>query len=160
IKGLSWHAGDHVISTSFEHNSIRRPLEYLKQTKGVDVTYIDYTGDEQAWLSDIHASIKENTKLIAFTHASNVTGTVLTLEADTKLAREKHITTAVDASKSAGHLAIDMQSQGNDMIAFPGHKGLLGPQGTGMLLVEGDVTLTPLIHGGTGRFSEHPDQPD
>lgn len=160
IKGLSWHAGDHVISTSFEHNSIRRPLEYLKQTKGVDVTYIDYTGDEQAWLSDIHASIKENTKLIAFTHASNVTGTVLPLEAVTKLAREKHITTLVDASQTAGHLAIDMQAQGIDMLAFPGHKGLLGPQGTGMLLVEGDVTLTPLIHGGTGRFSEHPDQPD
>src|SRR5699024_2515503 len=105
-------------------------------------------------------ALQENTKLIAITHASNVTGAVIPLERITALAKERQIPTLVDASQTAGHLPIDMQAQGIDMLVFPGHKGLLGPQGIGMLLIEGDVDLTPLFHGGTGRFSENPDQPD
>ncbi|MGY0694153.1 aminotransferase class V-fold PLP-dependent enzyme [Virgibacillus sp. FSP13] len=160
IKGLRWRKGDHIISTSFEHNSIRRPLEYIKNKYGVHVTYLEWRGNETDFIHDVAKAIQPETKLIAMTHASNVTGTLMPLTDVMELAQQNSILTLVDASQTAGHLSINMKTQGIDMLAIPGHKGLLGPQGTGMLLVEGDIELAPIHHGGTGSFSESPNQPE
>ncbi|WP_077359001.1 aminotransferase class V-fold PLP-dependent enzyme [Virgibacillus halodenitrificans] len=160
IKGLSWEHGDHVISTSLEHNSVRRPLEYIKEEFGVEITYIPWSPDEEQFTKAIQQEIKGKTKLVALTHASNVTGAVLPIDKILDVVRNKGIITLVDASQTAGHIPIHMKEQGIDMLAFPGHKGLLGPQGTGMLLLEGDITLNPLHHGGTGSFSDTPHQPE
>ncbi|HLR40952.1 MAG TPA: aminotransferase class V-fold PLP-dependent enzyme [Virgibacillus sp.] len=160
LKGLTWQEGDHIITTSAEHNSVRRPLEYLKQTYGVNVSYIPWTDNKQLFIETVRQEIRPETKLMAITHASNVTGEVLPLQTLTMLAKEHHILTVVDGSQTVGHLPIHMKNQGIDMLAFPGHKGLLGPQGTGMLLVEGELDLKPLHHGGTGYFSESITQPE
>lgn len=160
IKGLPWNEGGHVIATSLEHNSIRRPLEYIKENFAVEITYIPWNGDDFKFVQDVQLAIRPDTKLFAMTHASNVTGVILPLQATLRLAREREILTLVDASQTAGHIPIDMQQTGVDMLAFPGHKGLLGPQGTGMLLVEKGVELKPIHHGGTGSFSDNPNQPE
>lgn len=160
LQGLSWKKGDHVIASSVEHNSIRRPLEYLKKRYGVHVSYIAWEDKPTSFIEAVTNEINDKTKLIAMTHASNVTGAILPVEAVMEQAKKSGIHTLVDASQTAGHVPIHMQKQNMDMLVFPGHKGLLGPQGTGMLLVEGELDLTPLHYGGTGAFSELPDQPD
>lgn len=160
LKGMTWEKGDHIITTSAEHNSVRRPLEYLKQTHGVVVSYIPWIEDEPLLIENVKQTIRPETKLMAVTHASNVTGIVLPLHALMVLAKKHEIITLVDGSQTAGHRPIHMQNEGIDMLAFPGHKGLLGPQGTGLLLVEGEVDLTPLHHGGTGHYSEAITQPE
>jgi len=159
IKGLL-KAGDHVIATSVEHNSVRRPLYYLEQTIGIEVTYID--GDEygQLTVDDVAKAIRSNTALAIVNHSSNVLGTVMPLADICELMRQRGIKVLVDAAQSAGILPIDVRGMGIDLLAFPGHKGLLGPQGTGGLYVAPNVELTPLLHGGTGSQSEAPEQPD
>ncbi|SFD71081.1 cysteine desulfurase family protein [Lentibacillus persicus] len=158
IKGLPWSSGDHVIASNFEHNSIRRPLEYIKNQYGVNVTYVSWNYDDDEFIKQVNRAVTKETKLIAMTHASNVTGSVLPIERVAANVKDD-IPLLVDASQTAGHLSINMQEMKINMLAFPGHKGLLGPQGTGMLLVNGDLDLNPVNHGGTGSFSETPDQP-
>ncbi|MFA1819641.1 aminotransferase class V-fold PLP-dependent enzyme [Virgibacillus oceani] len=160
VKGLTWEKGDHIISTSFEHNSIRRPLVYLEKNYGVRVTHIDWDEDESLVIEQIEKAINPRTKLIAMTHASNVTGGVFPIENILKFAKQDDITTLVDASQTAGHRHLHMKEQQMDMLVFPGHKGVLGPQGIAMLLVEGEIPLNPIHHGGTGSYSELPDQPE
>lgn len=160
IKGFPLDTGDHVIATTFEHNSIRRPLEYLKRQKGITVTYINWKENIAQFMNDVENAITSNTKLVAMTHASNLTGAILPIEEVTKLAHQYSIITLIDGSQTAGHISINMVEQGIDMLAFPGHKGLLGPQGTGMLLIEGDIHLEPIHHGGTGTYSESIEQPE
>lgn len=160
IKGLTWNKNDHIITTAVEHNAIRRPLEYIKRTFGVKVTYIDYTGDDEAIAKELQKAITRKTKLLALTHASNVTGDILPLEKLTKIAKEKDLITLVDGSQTVGHLEINMKKQNIDMLAFPGHKALLGPQGTGMLLINEAIELSPIHHGGTGGDSISEDQPE
>src|SRR5699024_2252276 len=160
IKGLTWQKGDHIITTSVEHNSIRRPLENVKHTYDLSVSYIPWRENREQFLELVKKEIRSETKLIAITHASNVTGSILPLDDITNIAKEQNLITLVDASQTAGHIPLDMKKQKIDMLAFPGHKGLLGPQGTGMLLVEGNLDLRPIHHGGTGSFSEDPNQPE
>lgn len=160
LKGLNWQEGDHIITTSVEHNSVRRPLQYLQDTYGVDVSYVPWEESKEQFLEKVAGEISRETKLMVITHASNVTGSVLPLEQLTQLAKERQLLTLVDASQTVGHLPVHMQDYGINMLAFPGHKGLLGPQGTGMLLVEGNIDLKPLYHGGTGSFSEERSQPE
>lgn len=159
IKGLSWSRNNHVIATNFEHNSIRRPLEYIKSQYGVNVTYLSWNNEAEDFIKQVEQSITDKTKLIAMTHASNVTGSVIPIKKIAAVAKRNNIPILIDASQTAGHLSIHMQEMNIDMLAFPGHKGLLGPQGTGMLLVNGNINLNPINHGGTGSFSEIPDQP-
>ncbi|WP_010531279.1 aminotransferase class V-fold PLP-dependent enzyme [Lentibacillus jeotgali] len=159
IKGLSWYKGDHVIATTFEHNSIRRPLESIKKQYGVSVTYISWSGEESDFVHRLWQSIRPETKLIAITHASNVTGAVIPVEKIASIGKQHDTPLLVDASQTAGHKTLHMKEMGFDMMAMPGHKGLLGPQGTGLLIVEGDIDLHPINHGGTGSYSESPDQP-
>ncbi|MBU5467474.1 aminotransferase class V-fold PLP-dependent enzyme [Virgibacillus sp. MSJ-26] len=159
IKGLDWKEGDHVLTTSFEHNSVRRPLEFIKRTYDIHISYIDGKASEEMFISEVNNSITDKTKLMVMTHASNITGDILPLRKMINIAKRYGIITLVDASQTAGHLPINMGEQEMDMIVFPGHKGILGPQGTGVLAVRQQIDLVPLHHGGTGGGSELIDQP-
>ncbi|MDQ0061533.1 aminotransferase class V-fold PLP-dependent enzyme [Paenibacillus harenae] len=158
IKG--WvKPGDHVITTSVEHNSVRRPLYYLEQTIGIQVTYVE--GDEQGNINmdDVAGAIQSNTTLVVANHSSNLLGTITPIEKIAELTKSKGIKLLVDAAQSAGILPVDVRGMGIDLLAFPGHKGLLGPQGTGGLYIDPEVDLVPLLHGGTGSQSEAREQP-
>ncbi|ERI04863.1 aminotransferase class V-fold PLP-dependent enzyme [Aneurinibacillus aneurinilyticus] len=157
IKGFV-KAGDHVITTSLEHNSVRRPLEFLRKEAGVQITYIK-PENHQFSLDAITSAIQTNTTMIVVSHASNLLGTIAPVKEIGLIAREAGITYLVDASQTAGILPLDVEEMKIDMLAFPGHKGLYGPQGTGGLYVRSSVELTPLLHGGTGSHSEEIDQP-
>jgi cysteine desulfurase family protein len=158
IKG--WvKPGDHVIATSVEHNSVRRPLYDLELKHGVQVSYIESNAEGDIHVSQIAEAIRSNTSLIIATHSSNLLGTILPVAEIGELARKKGIKLLVDAAQSAGILPIDVEAMGIDMLAFPGHKGLLGPQGTGGLYIHPELDLEPLLHGGTGSQSETPWQP-
>jgi len=158
IKGFL-KAGDHVISSSVEHNSVRRPIEYMRRTSQVEATFIEPRSDHHFYLEDFEKAIQPHTRLMVVSHASNLTGVILPIEELCKLAKERGITFLVDASQSAGVLPIHVEEMKIDMLAFPGHKGLYGPQGTGGLYVHNDIDLEPLIHGGTGSQSEAIEQP-
>ena len=160
IKGLL-QPGDHVITSSMEHNSVSRPLHFLSE-QGVEVTKVPCNSETGLILvEDIAAVVKPNTKAIVLTHASNVTGTVMPIKEVGKLAREKGLIFIVDVAQTAGVFDINVQDMCIDLLAFPGHKSLLGPTGTGGLcVVHDDLKLIPLKHGGTGKLSEVPEQPD
>lgn len=157
IKGLL-KAGDHVIVTSMEHNSVLRPVMEL-QKLGVDNTIVSCETDGKINVSDIENAIKSNTKLIVTTHVSNLTGTIFPIEEIGIMCKKHKITYLLDASQSAGVLDIDLKRLNIDFVAFPGHKGLLGPQGTGALLINSDVQMNQLKEGGTGSESSNLYQP-
>lgn len=152
--------GDHVVTTALEHNSVRRPLEFLRRTKGVTVSYVAPRLDYSFYPSDFAAEMTAATKLVVVSHASNVTGMIVPVEEIGRIAREKGIPFMVDASQTAGCIPIDVEKMGIDLLAFPGHKGLYGPQGTGGLYIHPRLDLLPLYYGGTGNQSERVDQPD
>lgn len=158
IKG--WvKPGDHVIATTVEHNSVRRPLYELEVKHGVNVTYIESDRTGLIKPQQIRDAIQKNTTLIIANHSSNLLGTILPIAEIGDIARKHGIKLLVDAAQSAGILPIDVEAMGIDMLAFPGHKGLLGPQGTGGLYIHPELDLEPLLHGGTGSQSETPWQP-
>jgi cysteine desulfurase family protein len=155
-------AGDHVVTSSIEHNSVLRPLAELRRKVGIDVTRVeaDSTGlvDAQAF----KRALRPNTRLVALIHASNVTGTIQPVAAVGEIARKAGALFLVDAAQTAGHLPIDVSSLPCDLLACPGHKGLLGPLGTGILYVRPGVEekLASFRQGGTGTRSEEDVQPD
>jgi cysteine desulfurase family protein len=159
IQGLL-KPGDHVIATSLEHNSVRRPLEALKRKIGIDVTYVPTDTKGMLKREAVEGAITARTKLIAVTHSSNLLGTIIPISEIGEIARRRNIKLLVDSAQSAGVLPIDVEGMGIDLLAFPGHKGLMGPQGTGGLYIHPDMELEPLMHGGTGSKSEAPEQPD
>ena len=142
--------GDHVITTTLEHNAVLRPLYHMSLYNGVEVDYVPF--DEHGFVqpSDIEQKFQENTKLVVVNHASNVIGTVQPVKAIGKLCRESGITFLVDASQTAGKLTIDIKDMNIDVIAFTGHKSLMGPTGTGGLYVGEDVLIRHSRAGGTG----------
>ena len=158
IKGFV-QEGDHVICTSIEHNSVRRPLEYLREVRNVEVTYMK--NDERGYmdLNELRQAIKANTSLVVVNHSSNLLGTIMPVGEIGELCRSEGVRLLVDAAQSAGVLPIDVGSMNIDLLAFPGHKGLLGPQGTGGLYIHPDIEFEPLMHGGTGSQSEAIQQP-
>ena len=165
IKGLIDPNGTrgHAICTHIDHNSILRPLNAMAERGWIEQTRLCV--DPSTGLVDpdeIRKAIRPDTKLIALTHASNVTGTVQPLREIGKIAREHGVPLVVDAAQSAGHLPIDVQADYIDLLAAPGHKALLGPSGTGFLYVRPGVEkfLRPLKEGGTGSVSEQDTQPD
>lgn len=157
IKG-TLKAGDHVITTSMEHNSVLRPITYLENF-GVEHTIV--YGDEKGRIKveDIKKAIRKNTKLIVTTHLSNLTGTIMPVEAIGKLAHDNNILYMVDGAQSVGVYDIDMARMNIDLLAFPGHKGLLGPQGTGGLIIREGLSPNEIFHGGTGSDSHSLVQP-
>ena len=158
VKGLLV-PGDHVIFSSMEHNSVIRPLKKL-EASGVELSIIKADPSGKVDTEDIAKSIKRNTRLIIITHASNVTGTVNDVEPIGRLAKEHEIVFMVDASQTAGKYPVDVGLMNVDLLVFPGHKSLLGPQGTGGLYVREGIILDTLKEGGTGSFSESLSQPD
>ena len=151
--------GDHVISTGVEHNSVRRPLEYLKLSKNVEITYVKIDEEGILQVDDLLETIQNNTVLVVCNHSSNLLGSILPIEKIGQVCREKGIKLLVDAAQTAGSVPIDVNTMGIDMLAFPGHKGLLGPQGTGGLYIQPDINLQPILYGGTGSQSEMIEQP-
>ncbi len=154
--------GDHVITSSMEHNSMMRPLRALEST-GVEVTVMPCSAQGTLQAFDIEAAIRPNTKLVALNHASNVIGTLLPVAEVGRICRKHHLLLLVDAAQTAGAYPVDMQADRIDLLAFTGHKSLGGPMGTGGLIVGERVDegqLEPLIRGGTGSRSEHELQPD
>ena len=157
IKGVLG-AGDHVIITSMEHNSVLRPVETLRQNGITSYTIVHGNENGEISIASIARAIRSNTRLLIMTHASNVCGNVYDIESAAQLAHEHNILFMVDAAQSAGILDIDASKI--DMLAFPGHKGLMGPQGTGGLYVRKGIELATIIEGGTGSASERYSQPD
>ena len=152
IKGLLMRGG-HAVISDMEHNSVVRPLEALSNN---GVTYSvakTVDGDDEATVRDFEACVRSDTKLILCTHASNVFGTVLPIAKIGNMAHEKRVPFAVDAAQSGGILPIDMQRDNIDYLCLPGHKGLYGPMGTGMLLCRDERELYTLTEGGTGSRS-------
>ncbi|MHB8945768.1 MAG: aminotransferase class V-fold PLP-dependent enzyme [Bacillota bacterium] len=151
--------GAHAVTTSMEHNSVARPLRYL-ESQGVGLTVVE-TGPEGRVDADAVArAIRPETRLVAMTHASNVIGTVQPVEEVARLCRRRGVLLLVDAAQTAGCHPIDVGAWGVDLLAFTGHKSLLGPSGTGGLYVREGVAVRPLARGGTGSRSELDVQPD
>ncbi len=153
--------GDHVISSVAEHNSTLRPLRSLQDTRGVQVTLVGCDAAGFVDPDEIRRAIRSETRLIALIHASNVTGALQPVAEVGRLAREHGLLFLVDAAQSVGHLPIDVAELNADLIAAPGHKGLLGPLGTGILYIGPGVEerLTPIRQGGTGTQSDSAEQP-
>lgn len=158
LKGLL-KPGDNVITTSMEHNSVLRPLKVLEKV-GVTTTIVQCDETGSLNIKDIEESITDETKLIVTTHASNVTGTLMPIKEIGKLAKEKNIIFMVDAAQTAGVYDIDVREMGIDILAFPGHKSLLGPQGTGGVYIKEGIEITQMKEGGTGSRSDSLIQPD
>lgn len=148
IQGLL-KPGDHCITTAIEHNSVLRPL-YLMKERGVQLTIIPADEKGRINVSQIEAAIRSETKAVILTHASNVTGNVLDIEAIGKICSKHSILFILDASQSAGLIPIDMQDDEVSALCCSGHKSLLGPQGTGVLCLANQVLPAPLKVGGTG----------
>lgn len=151
--------GDHVVTTSVEHNSVMRPLRHL-EALGVELTVVACTPEGMLDLDSLRRALRPGTRLLVTTHGSNVVGTLIPVEAVAALARERDILYLVDASQTAGAIPIDVQEMGLDLLAFSGHKGLLGPTGTGGLYIRKGIVLAPLMRGGTGSDSAHQTQPE
>lgn len=159
INGLL-REGDHVITSSIEHNSVRRPLKTLERDKGIQISMVPCTASGITDPTDVEKLIKRNTKLIVFTHASNVIGTLQPIQEIGEIARKHNIPFVVDTAQTAGAYPIDVVKYNIDYLAFTGHKGLLGPTGTGGLLINNDISMVPLKCGGTGGDSKNPYQPE
>ena len=151
--------GDHVITSQMEHNAVTRPLAYLEDA-GVMVTKVRTDPAKGADLDEIRQAFRPETKLVIMTHASNVTGALNPIEEIGAICREHNVPFMVDASQSAGAIPIDVVKMNIDLLAFPGHKSLLGPTGTGALYVSETVSPRPIRSGGTGVFSEVRLQPE
>ncbi len=149
-------SGDHVIASCYEHNSILRPLEYLK-TKGIEVSII--FSDLCDFATNLEKEIKENTKLVICTMVSNVTGEVSNVDEIGKICKKHNILYLIDGAQSSGHMIINLTKSDADMYAFAGHKGLLSITGVGGLIVKKGIKLKPILYGGTGTESENLIQP-
>ncbi len=153
-------AGDHVITSSMEHNAVMRPLMGLHHRGLIELTVVPCVPEGILAPEDIMSAIRSNTRMVVLTHASNVTGSIMPVAQIGKLTREQGICLLVDAAQTAGTVPIHVEEMGIDMLAFTGHKGLMGPQGTGGLYVREGIDLAPWREGGTGSISESDRHPE
>lgn len=158
IHGMAAKDGT-IITSSLEHNSVARPLEYEKQ-RGLKVIKIPASVDKGVGPRQVKKAIEADTCLVVINHISNVSGTITDVKKIGEVCRERGVPLLVDASQSAGFCPIDVQAMKIDLLAFPGHKGLYGPQGTGGLYIRPGIQPVPLKQGGTGSRSELPYQPE
>ncbi|MDZ4909848.1 aminotransferase class V-fold PLP-dependent enzyme [Clostridium perfringens] len=158
IKGILTNK-DHAITTSLEHNSVLRPLYELEE-EGMELSVVQCDENGSINYDDFEKLIKENTKAIVCTHASNLVGNVLDVKKIGEISKNHNLVLIVDASQSAGVFEIDMQDMNIDILCFTGHKGLLGPQGTGGLCVREGINVRPLKVGGSGINTFSKTQPE
>lgn len=159
IKG-SLRRGSHVIATMLEHNSVLRPLSGMSSCGDIALTLVSPRQDGFVHPEDIRRQIRKSTRLIVVTHASNVTGAIQPVAAIGRLAQEEGIPFLIDGAQALGGMPVDVKKLCCDLYAFPGHKALLGPQGTGGLYLKSGMKLHPLREGGTGTDSDSMLQPD
>jgi len=154
--------GDHVVATVVEHNSVLRPLEYLRQHCGVTYTLAEADSNGVVCPDSIEQLVESSTRLVCLSHVSNVTGAVQPVQEVGRICRDRELLYLLDAAQSVGHFPVDVGSIGCDLLASSGHKGLLGPLGTGFLYIGNRAAplLRPLRQGGTGTRSETIKQPD
>jgi cysteine desulfurase/selenocysteine lyase len=154
-------AGDHVVSSVCEHNSVLRPLHALRESQQVSSTLVGCNREGVIDPAEVRSAIQPQTRLIALTHASNVTGAIQPLVEIGKIAAEKKVLFLIDAAQSLGHFPLNVNELGCHLLAAPGHKGLFGPLGTGLLYIAPgmEAQLQPIRQGGTGTRSDEPQQP-
>lgn len=157
IKGL-FCPGDHVITTVLEHNSVLRPL-YECREHGVELTILGCNEKGNISYDEMESAIKVHTKAIVCTHASNLTGNMIDLKKAGEIAKKHGLLFLVDASQTAGVWPVDVRDTGIDVLCFTGHKGLMGPQGTGGMYVRTGVEVRPLLSGGSGIDTYNPHHP-
>ena len=155
-------SGDHVITSSMEHNSVIRPLYNLKQTLNIELDIVNANSNGIINVDNIQKAIKPNTKLIVITHASNVTGSIQPIKEIGELCKKNNIYFILDSAQSAGVIDIDFKALSLNALAFTGHKSLLGPQGVGGFIIDDELNkiCNPSILGGTGSLSHSLSQPD
>lgn len=155
-------SGDHVITSSMEHNSVIRPLYNLKESIGIDLEIVSAKSNGILNIDSISKSIKSNTKLIVITHASNITGSIQPIQQVGELCKKHNIFFILDSAQSAGVLKVDFKKFNLDALAFTGHKSLLGPQGIGGFIINDKLNdiCKPYVLGGTGSLSHSLIQPD
>lgn len=161
LRGLL-KPGDHVITSSMEHNSVMRPLRDLEK-RGIELGIIPCSREGMMDPREVERRVKPDTKMVILNHASNVTGTLLPANEVGLIAKKYDLLFLVDAAQTAGAYPIDVERNGIDLLAFTGHKSLYGPQGTGGLVIGERVNekeMVPLKQGGTGSRSEFEEQPD
>ena len=159
IRGIL-KENDHVITSSLEHNAVWRCLKTLEKDINIKIDTVECSKDGITNPENIKKYIRKDTALIVFTQASNVLGTIQPVKEIGKIARENNIVFLVDAAQSAGAMKIDIKEDNIDILAFTGHKSLLGPMGTGGLIINTDIDIKPLKAGGTGGDSAYEYQPD
>lgn len=161
IQGFDFKKGDKILTTAAEHNSVLRPLYYLQQKNIIEYEIIDVNEegriDPVLWEAEIK---KIKPRMVVFTHASNVTGAVNDAQKLAEIAKKYNCIVLLDASQSLGLIDVFPEKWNIDMVAFTGHKYLLGPQGTGGLYVSPKIKLNPLLQGGTGIFSDEDIMPE
>lgn len=153
------HRGDHVISTDCEHNSVLRPLYRLEEERGVELDFVPADRQGRVDYSDFERLMRPNTRAVVCTHCSNLTGNIMDLERISDIAHRHGALLLVDASQTAGTVPIHMEALGVDVLCFTGHKGLMGPQGTGGLCIRPGVEIAPWKVGGSGVHSYDRHQP-
>ncbi|NPU83950.1 MAG: aminotransferase class V-fold PLP-dependent enzyme [Syntrophaceae bacterium] len=153
--------GDHVVTSSIEHNSVMRPLRFLEEN-GVEITAVRCSPRGELDPADVAAALRKNTKAVFLTHASNVAGAILPIAEIGRITRERGVVLGIDAAQTAGAMPLSVEEAGIDLLAFTGHKSMFGPQGTGGICIGAGLErrLHPLLRGGTGSRSEHEEQPD
>lgn len=159
IKG-SLNYGDHVITTLLEHNSVLRPLNELARRGRISLTMLPPRDDGFIAPEDVRRAILADTRLIVVTHASNVTGAIQPVAAIGQIAREHGVRYLIDGAQALGAMPVNVRALSCDLYAFPGHKSLLGPQGTGGLYIRPGIELYTLREGGTGSSSDSMFQPE
>lgn len=161
VLGGALHPGDHCIVSGMEHNAVMRPLQRLAK-QGVTFDRIPCDGEGFLDLSALEALFRPHTKLVVLAHASNVSGTVQDAAAVGRLCAAHGVPFCLDAAQTAGHLPLSFRELGLSALSVPAHKGLLGPQGLGALLLAPDLAkaLDPYVTGGTGSASDSEEQPD
>ncbi len=152
--------GDHVITTDLEHNSVLRPLYRLEEEGTISLSFVPADQRGQVNYDDFAALIRPETRAIVCTHASNLTGQMIDIARVGALAKERGLLFIVDASQTAGCVPIHMEDMGVDVLCFTGHKGIMGPQGTGGLCIREGIEIRPFKVGGSGVQSYRKEQPE
>lgn len=152
--------GDRVVTTVTEHNSVLRPLNVLARDAGVSVEHVGLDAANALDYGALERAVTPGTRLVACSHASNLTGDVADIARVAAVAHDAGALLLVDAAQTAGHVPVDMEGMGIDVLCFTGHKALLGPTGTGGIIAAPGVDIEPLLQGGTGIHSAEPFQPD